>query len=87
VILRVFVSSWWIGPGPYHEDAKTQRSAKFLVALGCSVFGVQALACPDAVRPEGWTPNLPRSGWRFCLKKAQRCCEEASKAPMPGRLA
>ena len=25
MILRVFVSSWWIGPGLYHEDAKTQR--------------------------------------------------------------
>ena len=32
MILRVFVSSWWIGPGLYHEDAKTQRIAKFLVA-------------------------------------------------------
>src|SRR6266704_2113386 len=32
VILHVFVSSWWIGSGLYHEDAKTQRIAKFLVA-------------------------------------------------------
>jgi len=34
VILRVFASSWWIGSGLYHEDAKTQRIAKFLVAAG-----------------------------------------------------
>src|SRR5439155_13913668 len=31
VILRVFVSSWWIGGRLYHEGAKTRRSAKFLV--------------------------------------------------------
>jgi len=29
VILRVFVSSWWIGLSLYHEDAKTQRIASF----------------------------------------------------------
>jgi len=38
VILRVFVSSWWIWPGVYHEDAKTQRIAKFWLRLGCNVF-------------------------------------------------
>jgi len=32
VILRVFVSSWWIGDRIYHEGAKTRRIAKFLVA-------------------------------------------------------
>src|SRR5438046_5050510 len=36
VILRVFVSSWWIGPGLYREDAKN-----------CQVFG-----CPSFLRVE-----------------------------------
>src|SRR5439155_25539073 len=34
VILRVFVSSWRIGGGIYHEGAKTRRIVKFLVAAG-----------------------------------------------------
>ncbi|PYU94456.1 MAG: hypothetical protein DMG08_07585 [Acidobacteria bacterium] len=41
VILHVFVSSWWIGPGLYHEDAKTRRrkeSPSFWLRLGRSVF-------------------------------------------------
>jgi len=62
VILHVFVSSWWIGPGLYHEDAKTQRIAKFLVAAGplcvhqCSSV-VSARAC--LLASEFWILDSP----------------------------
>src|SRR5438094_7607909 len=25
LVVRVFVSSWWLGRGPYHEDTQTRR--------------------------------------------------------------
>jgi hypothetical protein len=42
VILRAFVSSWWIGPGLYHEDAKDaknrQRWRNFIeISLFCGM--------------------------------------------------
>ena len=52
-----FASSWWIGSGRYHEDAKTQRIAKFLVAAG--LFGAPPPSAPLLVRSD--TTDLLRA--------------------------
>ncbi|PYV03703.1 MAG: hypothetical protein DMG10_10405 [Acidobacteria bacterium] len=56
VILRVFVSSWWIGLDRYHEDAKTQRIAKF---FGCGAGATYSELPHTAESVTGETP-VPR---------------------------
>ena len=57
VILRVFVSSWWIGLDRYHEDAKTQRIAKF---FGCGAGASELPHTAESVTGETPVPRYLR---------------------------
>src|SRR5437867_12676630 len=76
VILRVFVSSWWVGRRLYHEGAKTRRIARNAPStrIGSS-----------SVRLSDWTVcrRLPdHSGWRWWRRRKR--CPACNSRTRPG---
>ena len=57
MILRVLVFSWWIGPGLYREDAKTQTNRQ-VFGCGCAGFTEPASTVATPLRTLNMRPGV-----------------------------